>query len=148
MNQTLLSAGQRQRCQQLSRQSSTDGQRAKALLALDQGATQAQAAEQAGLSLGQVRYCLRRFRTVGEALFESTAPAKASPAAPKATAKPAEKKKTATAGKTKKSEGGKKKNKDKKADKKADKKDKKSDKKKTKGKGKDKKKGKGKGKKK
>ena len=40
-------------------------QRAQALLALDEGATQAEAGSQAGLTLGQVRYWLGRYREDG-----------------------------------------------------------------------------------
>ena len=44
-------------------------QRAQALLALDEGLTQAEAGRQAGLTSGQVRYWLRKFRTEGTAIF-------------------------------------------------------------------------------
>ena len=37
-------------------------QRAQALLALNEGLSQAQAGERAGLTLGQVKYCLSKFR--------------------------------------------------------------------------------------
>ena len=68
---SLLTAQQRKLCQTQSNQPAPNGPRAKALLALDEGNTQQQAAEASGLSLGQVRYCLRRFRSVGLALFDT-----------------------------------------------------------------------------
>jgi hypothetical protein len=78
---SLLSSTQRTFCQARAEQPAPEGPRARALLALDQGSTQQQAADQSGLSLGQVRYCLRRFRTVALEMFdaESNAPAPASP---------------------------------------------------------------------
>ncbi len=45
------------------------GQRAIALLAVDQGATQAEAAQQAGLTPGQVKYWLGKFRQVRMQIF-------------------------------------------------------------------------------
>lgn len=54
-----------------------DGQRAAALLALDAGQSQADAAADAGLSEGQVNYILRKFRDKGVDAF---APATAAPA--------------------------------------------------------------------
>jgi len=44
-------------------------QRAKALLALDEGSTRAGAGEQSGLSLGQIKYLLATFRQTGLAMF-------------------------------------------------------------------------------
>ena len=83
---SLLSSTQRTFCQTRADQPAPNGPRARALLALDQGNTQQQAAEQSGLSLGQVRYCLRRFRTVALEMFdtESNAPTPASPSDSKA----------------------------------------------------------------
>ncbi|MCX4189386.1 helix-turn-helix domain-containing protein [Methylophaga sp. OBS3] len=48
-----------------------DAARAKALLALADGATQLAAAEQSGLTLPQVRYWLGRFRSKSVACFTS-----------------------------------------------------------------------------
>ena len=48
--------------QQLAQQPDIDGQRAAALLALDGGKTQATAAEEAGLTINQVRYIAKKFR--------------------------------------------------------------------------------------
>jgi hypothetical protein len=45
------------------------GQRAIALLAVDQGATRAEAAQQAGLTPGQVKYWLGKFRQVRMQIF-------------------------------------------------------------------------------
>ena len=73
---SLLTLTQRNFCQARSNQPAPYGPRAQALLALDQGCTQQQAAEKSGLSLGQVRYCLRRFRAVSLDIFgtEKTKP--------------------------------------------------------------------------
>lgn len=49
-------------CKKLTEENSLTGQRAKALLAIHQGETQAKAVELSGLSLGQVRYIISRFR--------------------------------------------------------------------------------------
>jgi len=83
---SLLSSAQRTFCQARADQPAPNGPRARALLALDQGTTQQLAAEQSGLSLGQVRYCLRRFRTVALEMFdtENNAPAPSSPSDSKA----------------------------------------------------------------
>lgn len=83
---SLLTAQQRKLCQTQSNQPAPNGPRAKALLALDEGNTQQQAAEASGLSLGQVRYCLRRFRTVALDLFDPATPTANKPAAKTVTA--------------------------------------------------------------
>lgn len=49
-------------CKKLTEEDSLNGQRAKALLAIHQGETQAKAVEVSGLTLGQVRYIIGRFR--------------------------------------------------------------------------------------
>ena len=74
MMAALLTDAQKDICLELQKKSSKDSPRAAALLALNQGATQSQAAEKSGLSLGQVRYCVRRFRSVGMAMFELSKP--------------------------------------------------------------------------
>jgi hypothetical protein len=61
----LLSPEERGVCKQLAAGEAPWSQRAQALLALDEGATQAQAGSQAGLTQGQVRYWLGRFRKDG-----------------------------------------------------------------------------------
>ncbi len=59
----LLRAEERIALEQLSRQPDIEGQRAAALLALDEGKTQAEAADEAALSVNQVRYIVKKFRT-------------------------------------------------------------------------------------
>jgi len=78
---SLLTAQQRKTCQTQSNQPAPNGPRAKALLALDKGSTQQQAADESGLSIGQVRYCLRRFRTVALQLFDPVTPSASKPVA-------------------------------------------------------------------
>lgn len=101
-------------------------QRAIALLALTGGATYAQAAEQAGLTLGQLKYCVTAFRGKRLAMFPSelaVAPAASEPeamapaaadSAEEADQKPAKTKKKKDKDKDKKKKGKKKKDKDKK----------------------------------
>jgi hypothetical protein len=43
--------------------------RAQALLAIDEGSTQSEASRQAGLTIGQLRYWLRKFRRDGTSIF-------------------------------------------------------------------------------
>lgn len=59
---SLLSFEEREICSRISTGDGLDGQRARALLALDDGMTQANAAAQAGLTPNQVKYCLTLFR--------------------------------------------------------------------------------------
>ena len=59
----LLRSEERMALQQLARQEGLDGQRAAALLALDEGKTQADAAEESGLTINQVRYIVKKFRS-------------------------------------------------------------------------------------
>ncbi len=111
-------------------------QRAIALLALTGGATYAQAAEQSGLTLGQLKYCVTTFRGKRLAMFpselaaapanseaesEAAAPA-AADSAEDADQKPAKAKKKKDKDKDKKKKGKKKKGKDKKKKKGKDKK--------------------------
>lgn len=65
----LLDDEQRAVCEQLTGAEAPHGQRAQALLALDEGTTQAAAADGAGLTKDQVRYWLRRFRQNGLGIF-------------------------------------------------------------------------------
>ncbi len=58
----LLKEEERIALQQLALQPDVDGQRAAALLAVDEGKTQAAAAEDAGLTVNQVRYIVKKFR--------------------------------------------------------------------------------------
>jgi hypothetical protein len=85
LESSLLTPEERDACQLASSGEAPYSQRANALLALDQGATQAQAAENAGLTLGQVRYWLGRFREDRLAIFPDPVksdPGAGSPAAP------------------------------------------------------------------
>ena len=65
----LLDDEQRAVCEQLASGEAPHGQRAQALLALDEGATQAAAADRAGLTKNQVKYWLGRFRKNGLGIF-------------------------------------------------------------------------------
>lgn len=65
----LLSEQERVAFRMISTGNDLHGQRAIALLAIDQGATQAEAAQQAGLTRGQVKYWLEKFRQVRLQIF-------------------------------------------------------------------------------
>lgn len=52
-------------CKKLAASDLADSQRAAALLAIHQGATQAAAAKATGLTIGQVKYIVTRFRRLG-----------------------------------------------------------------------------------
>jgi hypothetical protein len=65
----LLSEQEREAFKMISTGNDLHGQRAIALLAIDGGATQAQAAQQAGLTAGQVKYWLGKFRQVRMEIF-------------------------------------------------------------------------------
>lgn len=58
----LLNSQEQAALRQITAQDSPFGQRAQALLAIDQGVTQPAAAQLSGLTLGQVRYWLEKFR--------------------------------------------------------------------------------------
>jgi hypothetical protein len=58
----LLTAHERQVCKQLAAGPAPQSQRVLALMALDQGVTQAEASELSGLTIGQVRYWRDMFR--------------------------------------------------------------------------------------
>jgi hypothetical protein len=60
---SLLRSEERGALQQLAQQPDIEGQRAAALLALDEGKTQAAAAEESGLTVNQVRYIVKKFRS-------------------------------------------------------------------------------------
>ena len=93
---TLLTAAQKKTCQSHEHDPAPNGPRANALLALNNGKTQQQAADDSGLSIGQVRYCLRRFRTVSLAIFETekAAPVASSPSDNETVSSAKEKKKS------------------------------------------------------
>ncbi len=65
----LLDAQERAQCARLAAGEPPHSQRAQVLLALDQGETQKDAAQLAGLSPGQVRYWLGKFRHNRMAIF-------------------------------------------------------------------------------
>jgi len=69
----LLSPAERVVCEQVSGGTAPFSQRALALLALDAGATQKEAAQQAGQTVGQVRYWLGKFRKERLAIFPQAA---------------------------------------------------------------------------
>lgn len=122
---TLLTPSEVTACKKLASSDLPDRQRASALLAIHQGNTQAQAAESAGLTLGQVKYIITRFRRLGMAALATVdnAAATQQPAKPKKAKK--DKKKNKDVKQAKKDKSDKKKNKDKKSKDKKSKKDKK-----------------------
>jgi hypothetical protein len=65
----LLTSREQATCEQIAKGEAPHSLRALALLALNEGNTQTQAAEKAGLSTGQVKYWLSRFRKQGLAIF-------------------------------------------------------------------------------
>ena len=65
----LLSEQERVAFRMIATGNDLHGQRAIALLAVDKGATQAEAAQQAGLTRGQVKYWLEKFRQVRMQIF-------------------------------------------------------------------------------
>ena len=65
----LLSEQERVAFRMISTGNDLHGQRAVALLAVDEGATQVEAAQQAGLTPGQVKYWLGKFRQVRMEIF-------------------------------------------------------------------------------
>jgi|GEM_PF-4421058 len=69
--QLQLTPEERTACLAMANGDSLAARRAVALLALHEGATQPLAAERCGLSAGQVRYTLRRFREVRLQVLEA-----------------------------------------------------------------------------
>ena len=65
----LLTSEERQVCQKVLVEQAPHNQRAQALLAIDQGATQVQASLKSGLTRGQVKYWLGKFRQERLAIF-------------------------------------------------------------------------------
>ena len=65
----LLSSEERAIFSQIATNEPPHGSRAQALLAIDEGATQSEAGQQAGLTKGQLRYWLGKFRKDGTAIF-------------------------------------------------------------------------------
>ncbi|MDX1572618.1 MAG: helix-turn-helix domain-containing protein [Methylophaga sp.] len=66
----------RKKLEKVAEMTHPDAARARALLALDEGMTQAAAATHAGLTLPQLRYWLGRFRSKGLECFSSLNEAK------------------------------------------------------------------------
>jgi len=62
LEDNLMTSEEQAVCKQISTGEAPHSQRALALLALSEGSTQAQAAEQSGLTLGQVKYWVTRFK--------------------------------------------------------------------------------------
>ena len=62
-NNTLLTLEERIVCEQITLEEAPHSQRATALIALDEGSTQAQAGERSGLTKGQLRYWLGQFKS-------------------------------------------------------------------------------------
>lgn len=73
MTDTLLSRSEVTACKKLTASDGLPAARARALLALHDQRTQAQAAEASGLTVGQVRYALSTFKRKGMGLFEDAA---------------------------------------------------------------------------
>ena len=67
----LLTPEEQAACEQFVADDTLHGKRAAALLAVNDGHTRAHAAEQVGLSPGQVKYALARFREIGMGMFPS-----------------------------------------------------------------------------
>lgn len=65
----LLSSEERSVLRQMANKEPPHSQRAEMLLAIDEGATQAEAGSLAGLTKGQVRYWLTKFRKIGMSAF-------------------------------------------------------------------------------
>ena len=65
----LLSSQEREAFKMISTGNDLHGQRALALLAIDEGTTQEQAGQRAGLTAGQVKYWLGKFRRVRMDIF-------------------------------------------------------------------------------
>ena len=69
MAQQFLTEDERVALIELVKVESIDGQRAAALLAMDEGKSQSEAAQAAGLTAGQVKYAWRKFKTQRLAAF-------------------------------------------------------------------------------
>jgi outer membrane biosynthesis protein TonB len=81
-SEKLLTVEERDACQKVAASGTgLASQRATALLAIDEGATRAQASEQTSLTLGQVGYLLRTFRQKRLAMFPDAEPGEEQPPA-------------------------------------------------------------------
>ena len=128
---SLLTISEKSACRKLANANSgLESQRAAALLAVAAGKTQAEAAEESGLTHGQVRYLVATFRRKRMTMFGGSTPARQTttrtrkPTAANAARKTVSAEKSEVEEKTKKEKSGKKKAESKK---KKDKKDKKKD---------------------
>ena len=68
----LLTLKEQAQCEQIGTGKAPHNKRALALLALNEGITQTRAAEQAGLTIGQVKYWLAKFRKQRLGIFPDT----------------------------------------------------------------------------
>lgn len=75
----LLTPAQVKRCKTIAASTNDYSARANVLLALHSGASQMQAATQAGLTIGQVRYWVARFRQLGMDAFPASSIEKSVP---------------------------------------------------------------------
>ncbi len=66
---SLLNNNEETVCKKIARQNDLNGKRAKALLALHAGTTQAEAGNQSGLTPGQVKYIVSQFREKNLSIF-------------------------------------------------------------------------------
>ena len=82
--ESLLSKKEIKRCQQvMADDKGLAGRRAKALIALNEGENRASASEISGLTLGQIQYLLRIFKTKCLMIFPGQAPDTAMPSTKK-----------------------------------------------------------------
>ena len=128
-SEKLLTTEEQDACQKIAASGEgLAGQHAAALLAIDQGATRAQASEKTGMTVGQIGYLLRVFRQKRLSMFPDAEPIEEEKEREQPPEKPAEHEAKASRPKTKKAKGKKakkgKKDKDMSKTKKKDKKDK------------------------
>lgn len=84
----LFTTTEREICKKIAAKGNTlSNKRARLLLLIDEGHTQAQACEKSGMSIGQLRYALTLFRKNGLQMFPDQAPAPQPQSKPTPTAK-------------------------------------------------------------
>lgn len=94
IRQPFLSPGQKDVCARLAATDrSLTGQRAAALLLINDGATLAETARKTGLTIGQIRYAVARIQKIGLAMFPEPEPAGHAEIPPEKVDKPEVKKK-------------------------------------------------------
>jgi len=77
---SFLTESERMECGRIAQtDSGLSGQRAKAILMVDSGLTHREAGLKAGLSIGQVRYILNRYRRIGLDVFPASPPVSEKP---------------------------------------------------------------------